>query len=223
MKISKENDNRYIQDVRYDKTNNGLKWKQNGYDQFVILYSEEKEYILLSDNDTSKKICGVIEQNFDELKQNGHFYIDDYGTECFICTFAQLKKSGLQIDEKPGFYAVYGIEETDGEYEVFVDPNGKNNLRCSEVTLQVDIEQKECFIEKRHIFKKNESVYSGYKQVSVKQGHPEIDNGTLLYKVKKYSFPIPAEIVKNGGSFFVKCDQNERINFSSNNKGIHIR
>ena len=80
------------------------------------------------------------------------------------------------------------------------------------------------YAEKKGLFKKTD-VYSGYHKITVKKGISGI-KGDLFYTVSSmpYRFPFPKEVLNKGGSFYVKCPEDGRIEFDTKNReGIRIR
>lgn len=202
-----------------------LKWKASGHTAYLILFGENNKAVDLTLPE-NQKLCDALlsRETIAVLKEEKTEVFPQDKLQLFFLTHNDLMRDGgMQLKEKPGVYAVYGLSlANENEPVVYLNDDGGNHMHMYTMLLEVIIEQKPYFIEKKKLFKK-ETVYSGYREIKLQKPYPGLVGGILKYKINDYKFPFPDGVVRNGGAFYVKADQNSVIVFDTGNPGIRIK
>ena len=193
-----------------------LDWNSTGLQKFLVLVGKKECDVLLNDN--NEKLKDYISENINIILEKEEINIPENNISAFIVDFSTLKRcGGYNVKGRPGTYAVYGIDED--EMVVYI-PQINNTFQ-----IKIDIAIKDIPLkEEKGLFKKTQ-VYTGFHKVIIERGVSNIEKGALFYKVmgSDYRYPIPQEIIANGGTFFVKCTENEQIEFGTTDReGIKI-
>lgn len=201
-----------------------LEWLYNGFSMFIILHGDNTNAVNLCESDLQERFSELMTPALvAELLQTKNLVFKAERLEVSLYTHGEIKRDGgMQIKENPGVYAVYGVEVIDNDIMIYTADCTENANNMNTVHVDISIEQKPYYIEKRSFFKKT-TVYSGYRVITLAKPCPALVGGVLRYRINDYSFPFPDSIVKSGGSFFVKADENIAIEFSTANPGIRIR
>ncbi len=198
-----------------------LDWKSSGLSYFFVLRSSVRESLLISKN--KEEYGKLIAERFKQLLNEKVFIEIKNGLYCKIVTLDDLKRNGgMQIQNQPFSFAIYGMKYNENnEIIICIDENNYESNFFS-MTVDISIKDQPFFIEKRG-FLKAKSVYSGFHKITLENACSELCSGALKYYVNNHSYSFPDGIVKNGGFFFVKADENYQINFESSIKGIIIK
>lgn len=201
-----------------------LDWLYNGFSQFLILYGDNARAVNLCENELRELFSELMTDDFvSKLSEEKTVVFKQEKLTVFLYTHGEIKRDGgMQIKENPGVYAVYGAEINGNDITVYTADCTANARNMNTVHIDVTIEQKPHYVEKRSFLKKT-TVYSGYRIVRLAKAYPALTGGVLRYRINDYSFPFPDSIVKSGGAFYVKADENIAIEFSTNNPGIRIK
>ena len=223
MIFKKGTDEYSVQSIRRTGASgdHSLTWESSGLEYFLVIVGDTSENVQISLDQSFP--CQIREALWDaerQLLEEDSITFSNINVSVFKVSFSQLKqKGGFSANGRPGIYAVYGFVPDANECIVYVSEN--NQMRF---TVDVSIEDVPLTYSKG-MFKKKE-VYSGYHKVSIKSGVPGLKGNSLYYTVTKnnYKYPFPDEVVSDGGSFFVKCAENESVRFgTTNNDGIRIK
>lgn len=211
-----------IQSVRRTGSagDHSLTWDSCGLEEFLVVIGDTEENVRISFDTAASQIKEQLQNNEKQLLKQENITFSNIGVTVYRVSFAQLKKNGgFSANGRPGIYAVYGFVSNSSESTVYVSENN-----CMRFTVDISIEDVPVTCLKGLLKKKK--VYSGYHRVSIKSEIPGLKSGALYYTVAQnaYKYPFPEEIVSNGGSFFVKCAENENLRFgTTNNDGIRIK
>ena len=203
-----------------------LKWMSSGLSQFLIVYGENKQVVDLSNKirqEYFSQIC--TSEVLNELLVSKNVWLKSERMQLYLFTHDELKRDGgVVIKENPGVYAVYGFNFPADAVSptIYVSPDFAVGQNMLTMYLEVSIEREAYYVEKRSFLKKV-VTYSGYNQIRLSKGYPGLVGGVLKYRINDYTFPFPDSVVKNGGSFFVKADENCALDFVTNNPGIKIK
>lgn len=199
-----------------------LNWKSTNLSNYLIVFGNEKKTVDFCEENNQKLLLNLLENAGETLLENKQLVIKDMGLTLSILSHNDIKRDGgMKIRENPGVYAIYGLEYSDSFLTIFV-PNS-DSFKSSVFTMILDVSIKDYpyYVEKG-LFKKR-SVYSGYHKVDILKPYPSMVGGILNYQIENYSFSFPDSVIKSGGSFFVKMQENDVIEFKSTNPGIQIK
>lgn len=224
MEIKKIENYQIVYDVR--KINEGdntyISW--NAYDckNFMVIYSGNENNVVLEANEFIDILSKTIKNSSDVVSSYGKIKIPELSVECEFVEFSALKrKIGLSVGNRPGFYAIYGIEIlSENDFNILVD-NYKDNI--TEIDIDITIKSEPVYTVKKSLFKKETKIYTGVHKISLDKLLPDCSTGDILYVVDEKRIPFPGEVLNDGGYFFVKTAENEEIRFETKNRGIIIR
>ena len=219
MIIQNSTEDKRVKNVRKTATagENGITWDSTGLNDFIVLIGDSNERVVIKDE--FSEVVDYLSSVQAELIEKEAVSIPTTSITAYRVSFAQLKQQGgFSANGKPGVYAVYGVDIKNGEMVLYVQ---ENNLL--QVAISITINIAPVYSSKRAfgIFKTGEK-YSGYKEISILKAVPGVSGNSLYYMVgsKPYKYPFPDDTVKNGGSFYVKCNENENITYSTINKEV---
>ena len=216
MQIVKEDTEHHVDKIKKEGNsgNYRLTWDKKGVNSFIIISNSKKNGVLINNNDN---LCSLLDEISDNLVDNYSLTLGD--TTFFYTDFANLMRNGgINIQEKPGYYAVYGCDVEDGIIKtVYVNSEKEKTISIS---VDIKINTEKVYLEEKKLFKKKERKYSGYQKISILNGIKGISEYSVKYTVcnGKYSFPIPKEVLENGGVFYIRSNENEEIHFTSDDK-----
>lgn len=216
--------NKSIYGTEKSLTNNKfyLKWKSTGISMFLIFFGSNAQAVNINTPAIQERITAILPSYFDKLMQDKNVTIKEEDLQVFLVTHDDLKRDGgMQIKEKPGVYAVYGIDINESDLKIYLSETGDNSLNSFTMVLDVIIEDRPYYTEKG-LFKKKQ-VYSGYHAVRLGKQYPSMVGGVLKYRVDNFVYSFPDDIVKNGGVFYVNAAENINLEFLTNNPGIQIK
>ncbi|MBQ3075483.1 MAG: hypothetical protein IJC26_05390 [Clostridia bacterium] len=201
-----------------------LKWRSSGHTMFLILLGEDQQKVDLREDALKRTLEEVFTSDLlRRLQEEGVANVKEMEIQLFLLSHNDLmKNSGFPIKEKPGIFAVYGIDLSGEEPILYVNQENGLPLNVFALLLEVSIEQAPYYIEKKSLFNKKR-IYSGYCEVRVPKPLPGLASGTLKYTVEDITLPFPDSFVKNGGAFYVKSEESTPLNFSTTNRGIRIK
>lgn len=223
MNIKNEDANFHVEGLKKEGISGSyrLNWEKRGIDHFIVVSNPVKEKVILNKN---QELNLLFDNIADRIINDFSITLND--TTFFYISFPELRKNGgLEIKEKPGYYAVYGCDvENNCLKAIYFTPGTENIISIS---VDVKINQENFYIEIKKGFLgigKKESIYSGYKKITVPKGINGISEYSIKYFANKgkYIYSFPKYVLENGGSFFIKANENEDIQFKSNNLGIRI-
>lgn len=202
-----------------------LKWQSSGLSKFLILYGDNSNSVNLCFEERREVFSSLfLNDTFSELLTSKNVWFKKERIQVMLFSHDELKRDGgLIIKENPGVFAIYGFEY-DGVQSpiVYIEkiPEYAQNMLTKHV--DIVIEDSAHYIEKRTLFKKN-IVYSGYHAIVLTKPYPGLIGGVLKYRIADYCFPFPDDIVKNGGTFYVKAEEKIGLEFVTSNPGIRIK
>jgi hypothetical protein len=225
MIICNEKNGMSITCVDQKDTNNKflLNWLSVGYNEFIILNGPKRTDVLLNTNNPNLDDLILQLQNIkSNLRTACEIVLNTSHLYVYVLTFSELiKYGGLEIQGRPGVYAVYGFcREPNGKWNIYTNSR-ENNLFY--MTVEITIKDSIVPAEKRGLFSKY--IKNEYHKIEINKGYPEVDADLIYYTIESYDFhyPIPEEILQRGGQFFIKSHENEIIRFKSNDASIIIR
>lgn len=193
-----------------------LTWKAVGIESFLIIQGISRRKVELNDNEELTKI---VESNMGQLEEQGKLEISEEKLSMYLVNFSEFKRNGgFRVKEKPGIYAVYGI---DWNNHVIYMPESGNTIQLK---IDIEINCKPVMVEKGFIKKKQE--YSGYQEIKIVKGVKFIDPNSIFYTVSEndYKYFIPNEVIREGKNFFIQCPRECKIEFFTNHRnGINIK
>lgn len=196
-----------------------LKWKSKGLSAFLIIAGASgMDLHLEKQGKENTRLRRQLQACQTSLKENGKGEAEQL--EVFRMEFAELmRQGGFSISEKPGSYAVYGLEEQDGEWCVLI-PEGDSTYQFS---VDVNVEESAVMAEKR-LFRRTR-YYTGYRKIHFPKAVPGLSDGSICYTVNsgQFSYPVPAEVIASGGSFYIMCNENDTLSFfAGKNSGVKV-
>ena len=196
-----------------------LKWKSKGLSAFLIIAGASgMDLHLEKQGKENTRLRRQLQACQTSLKENGKGEAEQL--EVFRMEFAELmRQGGFSISEKPGSYAVYGLEEQDGEWCVLI-PEGDSTYQFS---VDVNMEESAVMAEKR-LFRRTR-YYTGYRKIHFPKAVPGLSDGSICYTVNsgQFSYPVPAEVIASGGSFYIMCNENDTLSFfAGKNSGVKV-
>lgn len=196
-----------------------LKWKSKGLSAFLIIAGPSgMDLHLEKQGKENTRLRRQLQACQTSLKENGKGEAEQL--EVFRMEFAELmRQGGFSISEKPGSYAVYGLEEQDGEWCVLI-PEGDSTYQFS---VDVNMEESAVMAEKR-LFRRTR-YYTGYRKIHFPKAVPGLSDGSICYTVNsgQFSYPVPAEVIASGGSFYIMCNENDTLSFfAGKNSGVKV-
>ena len=196
-----------------------LKWKSKGLSAFLIIAGASgMDLHLEKQGKENTRLRRQLQACQTSLKENGKGEAEQL--EVFRMEFAELmRQGGFSISEKPGSYAVYGLEEQDGEWCVLI-PEGDSTYQFS---VDVNAEESAVMAEKR-LFRRTR-YYTGYRKIHFPKAVPGLSDGSICYTVNsgQFSYPVPAEVIASGGSFYIMCNENDTLSFfAGKNSGVKV-
>lgn len=219
MNFELENDRCFVGDIKREGAagNYSLKWTYNGLDLFIIICGHSSESVIVKDNN---ELQSIIRGAAESLPVNK--IIKNDSVELRFYTREEYLREGYHLENKPGYYVVYGctVDENNVLDTVYYSNNDKD--RVKNVAVDIQIKQEDFYIAAGFFGKK--SQYSGYKKVSITNGIKGIPRNTIMYGCSdnNYTFSVPATVLENGGYFFVLCNQNSSLRFTSSEPGIRV-
>ena len=195
------------------------KWKSKGLSAFLIIAGASgMDLHLEKQGKENTRLRRQLQACQTSLKENGKGEAEQL--EVFRMEFAELmRQGGFSISEKPGSYAVYGLEEQDGEWCVLI-PEGDSTYQFS---VDVNVEESAVMAEKR-LFRRTR-YYTGYRKIHFPKAVPGLSDGSICYTVNsgQFSYPVPAEVIASGGSFYIMCNENDTLSFfAGKNSGVKV-
>lgn len=196
-----------------------LNWTSRGFELFLVLSSTHSEDADLTGVQAGK-ILDTLNSVFEELRDDVNLKHSDMRIR--LVSFVQLKKNGgVQLEGEPGFYAVYGAERTDGQHiTVYVDEGATTKSHILRILRDIEVTEAPHMVQEGFLHKK--STYSGYHQISVKGPQAGLSGGVLNYSVGPYTYPFPDEVLTRGGTFFVKMNEMDAIQITTENLGLNV-
>ena len=196
-----------------------LKWKSKGLSAFLIIAGPSgMDLHLEKQGKENTRLRRQLQACQTSLKENGKGEAEQL--EVFRMEFAELmRQGGFSISEKPGSYAVYGLEEQNGEWCVLI-PEGDSTYQFS---VDVNMEESAVMAEKG-LFRRTR-YYTGYRKIHFPKAVPGLSDGSICYTVNsgQFSYPVPAEVIASGGSFYIMCNENDTLSFSAGtNSGVKV-
>ena len=154
-----------------------LKWKSKGLSAFLIIAGASgMDLHLEKQGKENTRLRRQLQACQTSLKENGKGEAEQL--EVFRMEFAELmRQGGFSISEKPGSYAVYGLEEQDGEWCVLI-PEGDSTYQFS---VDVNVEESAVMAEKR-LFRRTR-YYTGYRKIHFPKAVPGLSDGSICYTV----------------------------------------
>lgn len=196
-----------------------LSWNSVGLNAFLVVSGRNMESLLLSP-EKGNHLSDLLEEEEYRISSQGSVDFMEEHVEVRVVEFSKMKQQGgFPIPERPRAYAVYGLEYEGEECRIYI-PSGHNTFRFS---VEVNLEDMPVRGEKG-LFRKT-PYYTGYHRIRLTKEIPDMEEGTVFYTVdsQPFRYPVPAEIMNKGGSFYIRCPENARIDFSSgNNSGVRI-
>lgn len=198
-----------------------LNWDSVGLELFIVAVGENSKDVSINvDNIAGNKLCSLLNEADMDLINRESIVSLSHGLTIYAVTFAQLKqKGGFNVNGHPGVYAVYGCAVNNDSITVYVSEDAVFRL-----SVEVNIDDAPVIKQKGLIRKVN--YYAGYRKVTIQKGVRGLKGNSVYYTIdnEPYKYPLPDEIISNGGSFYVKCSETSNIKFDTNNKdGIRIR
>lgn len=218
MKFELENDRYTISGVSASNENDKCKliWNSDKFiDQaFIVIKGSNADEIMLSDASLRHK----IEVCENELLQNKKVIIGSL-TIFYVSFSDKIENGGFYIEKSPAFYAVYGCV-LNGILIDTVYYGSKN--KSTHINVSIDVEQSNFYSSKKGLFG-SKRVYSGYKEIRIKNGIKNMPNKTVYYEAGGKIFFVPKEAFENGAAFYILCEENDKIEFRSKNSAIEVR
>lgn len=198
-----------------------LKWKSKGLNAFLIIAGPSgMDLHLEKQGNENTRLRRQLQACQASLKEQGKAELPEEQLEVFRLEFAELmRQGGFSISEKPGSYAVYGLAEQDGEWCVLI-PEGDSTYQFS---VDVHVEESAVMAEKGLIRKTR--YYTGYRKIHFPKTVPGLSDGNICYTVNsgRFSYPVPAEVIASGGSFYIMCSENDTLSFfAGKNSGVKV-
>lgn len=193
-----------------------LTWKAVGIENFLIIQGISREKVALNGNE---ELIKIIESNLEQLEERGRLEISEEKLSMYLANFSELKRNGgFRVKEKPGIYAVYGIDLNN--HFIYIPESGNT----FQLKIDIEINCTPVMIEKGVIKKRQE--YSGYQEIKIVKGVKFIEPNSIFYTVSEndYKYSIPNEVIREGKKFFIQCPRECKIEFYTNNRnGINIK
>lgn len=219
MKFETENGNHSINTVRKVGSQGAYRidWDAEGFinQGFIIINAADEKSVLLSNDDIKQKLNACESQ----LMSRKYASIDSINFH-YLPFKDKFSDSGFKIEDNPGYYAIYGCTLTDEQIDTVYYAQRNDNVL--NISVEIEIEQKKYFVSRKKGLFKTVNEYSGYRIVSIKRPVKNIKQGTVSYEIDGKIMPVPMQVIENGGSFYVLCNENEELKFSSNNTAITI-
>lgn len=196
--------------------NYNLHWDTRGLGAFLIIAGDTEAEVSLKE-DADNNLRETLNQNESSLFEQRRLKLDLKNTMAYIIDFAELRrKGGFALKERPGVYAVYGCDNKDGEWNIYIPE--RNNTIQHKIDIEIKVNP---VMEEKGLFKKT-PVYTGFCRVTIPRGIEGIGKGAIYYIVgaNNYKYPVPQEIIAKGGSFFVKCANDEQVEFGTDNRDV---
>lgn len=193
-----------------------LTWKAVGIENFLIIQGISREKVVIKGDE---EIIKIIESNMEQLEEQGRLEISEAKLSMYLANFSELKRNGgFRVKEKPGIYAVYGI---DLDNHVIYTPESGNIFQ-----LKIDIEIKCTPVMREKGLIKKKLEYSGYQEIQIVKGVKFIEPNSIFYTISEndYKYSVPNEVIREGEKFFVQCPRECKIEFYTNHRnGINIK
>lgn len=194
-----------------------LNCNSTGLNGFIVICANNKQDLVLHDNQVLKDL---IEHNSEQLALMK--FVESKDISFSLITFAELMRNGgFNINNKPGFYTVYGCNiEGNSIKTVFYSTTDE---RVVNITIDIEIHQENAFTEIRKLFR-SEKQYSGYKKITIPKGVPSITESCVYYMTpdRKYRISVPLKVLKNGGSFFVASKKEDDVQFIKSDNNVNL-
>lgn len=215
MNFAVEDDKHSISNVKNFKESN-IVWDSTGYDDFVIVYGKSVSDVSLKENKVLKQAILNSKMN---LFENTVSDIDGY--YIYHANKTQKDTGGFDTNGVPGIYAVYGCKLSDDNQFIETVYYNDSYVRSVSVSVTISVSVNNHNVKKGGLFSRG-SKYSGYKKVSINKAVKNISSNMVSYMVNEFKGNIPVEVLKSGGEFYVKCDENQDVEILSNG-GISIQ
>ena len=219
MRFETENENHSINKVRKEggQGNYKIAWDAKGFinQGFIIINAADINLVLLSKDEIRKKLIDCENQ----LSCKNSASVDSINFH-YLSFKDMFSNSGFKIEDNPGYYAIYGCTLIDEKIDTVYYAQRNDNIL--NISVEIEIEQKNYNVSKKKGLFKTVSEYSGYKKVTINRPIKNIKQGAVSYEVKGTNMPLPIQVLENGGSFYVWCEENDELKFHSNNTAITI-
>lgn len=219
MRFETENENHSINKVRKEggQGNYKIAWDAKGFinQGFIIINASDINSVLLVKDEIREKLNDCENQLFSKNSAS----VDSINF--YYLSFKDMfSNSGFKIEDNPGYYAIYGCTLIDEKIDTVYYAQRNDNIL--NISVEIEIEQKNYNVSKKKGLFKTVSEYSGYKKVTINRPIKNIKQGAVSYEVKGINMPLPIQVLENGGSFYVWCEENDELKFHSNNTAITI-
>ncbi len=215
MNFTVEDEKHSISNVKNFKESN-IVWNSTGYNDFIIFRGKDISDVNLKENQDLQQI---ISNNEKKLLENSSLDID--GCSIYHVDKTQKDTGGFDTNGIPGIYAVYGCNLSDDNQFIETVYYNSSYVRIVSVLVTISVSIDNHYIKKGKLFSRG-NKYSRYKKISINKAVKNISNDMVSYLVNGFKGAVPVEVLKNGGDFYVKCDENQEIEILSGG-GIAIQ
>lgn len=219
MEFYVENNEHNISLVRKEGVAGNYKLNCNsiGMSGFIVICADKRQDLILNNN---PKLKEQLQSHADQLSVM-KFYKNESISISFI-TFAELMRNGgFNINNKPGFYTVYGCDVVNGA--IVAVYYHETQERVVNISIDIELTQENAYTEVKKLFK-TEKQYSGYKKITLAKGIPSLTESCVSYLTadRQHTIAVPLSVIKNGGSFYVMSRKEDDICFVKNNNNINV-
>ena len=190
-----------------------LSWgrKSSEISAFILIFASRRNEVIIKNNSA---LMEFLNANEELLTCDGVIYNSTYTVK--LVGFNTVFNGGIDIPDLPGYYGVYSYNDGILYYE--------NNPILVSVSVRLEYSMTDYFKEIRHVIRKNEYVYSGFKKITIHNGIKGVAPNSVRYRWAdgRRSFALPKHVLENGGDFFVPFEEDEKVEVYSLYDGIEI-